>query len=516
LNPILRDKIHEALSSVLPVTIIVLLASIILVPMHAGIIMMFLLGALMLIVGMGFFTLGADMAMMPMGEGIGAQLTKNRQAALALFISFVMGFVITIAEPDLQVLAGQLASSVDPWTLIITVAVGVGFFLALAVARILLGVPIHLLLIIFYILMFSIVFYMSGTGKGAIIPAAFDSGGVTTGPVTVPFLLAMCLGVASLRGDKQSQNDSFGFVALCSIGPILSVLVLGLIRNMNTVETMAFIDTELIATYTIRDIVMAFISHLPAMIREIAIALAAIFSCFLIFQLITRRYRKTQVLRMIIGFVYTFIGLVIFLTGVNVGFLPVGQLFGSSLSSSNLKWLLVPLCMLIGYFIVAAEPAVLVLKKQVEEVSQGAITQKVLGRALAIGMSLALALTMLRILLQIPILYFLLPGYAFALILSFFVPKIFTGIAFDAGGVCSGPLTSTFLLPMAVGACAGIGGDLLQHGFGIVAMVAMTPLFVIQLLGLIYGVHSGERKAVETAGSVDTGLVFFEREYVYG
>jgi MFS family permease len=519
MNKVLQEKIKEAFSSVLPITAIVLIASIVLVPMSAGIIVMFLVGAALLIIGMGFFTLGADMAMMPMGEGIGAQLTKGQNVLLAIGVSFIMGLVITIAEPDLMVLALQLAESLNPWVLIITVGIGVGLFLALAVVRVLFGVPLRFLLLFLYILTFSLAFYMLRAGDGAFIPVSFDSGGVTTGPITVPFMLAMCLGVASLRGDKGSKDDSFGFVALCSVGPILSVMVLGVVNHITKVtpeipseESIALIDK-----YTDRDVVVQFIEHFPDTIKDVAMALVAILVFFAIFQLITRRYQKHQLAKIMIGFLYTFIGLVVFLTGVNVGFIPVGLLFGSKLGESELKWILVPLSMLIGYFIVAAEPAVHVLNKQVEEVSQGAITQKTMNTGLAVGMALALGITMVRILLGIPIMYILVPGYAFALILTFFVPKIFTGIAFDSGGVCSGPMTSTFLLPFAIGACAGSGGDTMRDAFGIVAMVAMTPLVVIQLLGLVYG----RKMAAEAkgAGQLATGegeIISFEEDYVYG
>jgi hypothetical protein len=486
MNKILKAKIMEAFSSVLPITAIVLIASVILVPMPAATILLFLGGAALLIIGMGFFTLGADMAMMPMGEGIGAQLTKGQNLVLAIGISFLMGLIITVAEPDLQVLALQLAESLNPWILIVTVGIGVGVFLAIAVLRVLLGVPLRFVLLFFYIATFVIAFYMLGTGDGAFIPVSFDSGGVTTGPITVPFMLATCAGVASLRGDKGSKDDSFGFVALCSIGPILMVLILGMITHISKVNPGAPVDTAAIARYTNRDVVMRFLEHFPNTIREVAMALGAILVFFVIFQLITRRYQKRQLGRIIIGFIYTFIGLVVFLTGVNVGFIPVGVLFGSELARSELKWILVPLGMVIGYFIVAAEPAVHVLNKQVEDISQGAITQKVMNRGLSIGMSLALGITMARILTGVSIMYILVPGYAFALILTFFVPKIFTGIAFDSGGVCSGPMTSTFLLPLAIGTCEGHGGDMIQDAFGIVAMVAMTPLIIIQIMGLIY------------------------------
>ncbi|MDR2193836.1 MAG: DUF1538 domain-containing protein [Treponema sp.] len=519
MNKVLQEKIQEAFTSVLPITAIVLIASIVLVPMSAGVIVMFLTGAALLIIGMGFFTLGADMAMMPMGEGIGAQLTKTSKLALALGISFVMGIIITVAEPDLQVLAGQLAESLNPWTLVITVGVGVGLFLAIAVMRVLFGIPLMAMLLVFYVITFAIAGYMLTTPDGSFIPIAFDSGGVTTGPMTVPFILAMCVGVASLRGDKGSKDDSFGFVSLCSIGPILSVLILGMIKHINKVDAGEPIDTSAIAAYTDRDVVLRFLEAFPEMLQEVAMALAAILLFFAVFQLISRRYKKQQLMRISVGFIYTFIGLVLFLIGVEVGFIPVGHLFGYELAKTDIKWALVPLSMLIGYFIVAAEPAVHVLNKQVEDVSQGAITQNVMNTALSIGMSLALGITMVRILTGISIIWILVPGYAFALILTFFVPRIFTGIAFDSGGVCSGPMTSTFLLPLALGTCEGVGGDMMKDAFGIVAMVAMTPLVVIQLLGLVYGRKMKAEKALSEAEMLGrekaSEIIVFEEDYIY-
>ncbi|MDR1996740.1 MAG: DUF1538 domain-containing protein [Candidatus Margulisbacteria bacterium] len=517
MNKVLQEKIWDAFSAVLPITAIVLIVSVLCVPLSAGITMLFLAGAALLVIGMGFFTLGADMAMLPMGEGIGAQLTKAQNIFLALGISFLMGFIITIAEPDLQVLALQLAASLGFWALVGTVGAGVGLFLAIAVLRVLFGVPLRIMLLVFYAVTFALAFYMQGAGNGAFIPVSFDAGGVTTGPITVPFMLAVCVGVASLRGDRSTRDDSFGFVALCSVGPILSVMALGVLNNITSVRPQlpSAQNIALIDQYSNREILQSFLAHFPSIIQEVAIALSAILVFFLLFQLLTGRYQKRQLARIIIGFFYTFIGLVIFLTGVSVGFIPVGSLFGSRLGASELRWLLVPLSMLIGYFIVAAEPAVHVLNKQVEDVSQGAITQKVMNTGLAVGMALALGLAMLRILYGLPILYILLPGYALALILTFFVPKIFTGIAFDSGGVCSGPLTSTFLLPFAIGACAGSGGNIMQDAFGIVAMVAMMPLVVIQLLGLIYKNQFAEAALAGAAAGADE-VIIFEEQYVYG
>ena len=519
MNKVLKEKIMEAFSSVLPITAIVLITSVILAPMPAGTILMFISGAALLIIGMGFFTLGADMAMMPMGEGIGIQLTKSSNLFIALFVSFIMGVVITIAEPDLQVLAQQVPA-IPNMALVLTVAVGVGLFLVLAVLRILLRIKLSMLLFIFYGLLFATVCVLPelapeeiATNFRNFIPVAFDSGGVTTGPMTVPFILAMGVGVASIRSDKNSQDDSFGLVSLCSVGPIMAVLLLGLFYNPSGANVESH---EILAAETSRDVVEHFALRLPHYAEEVLTAMGSIVVFFVIFQLVSRRYKKHQIGRIVIGFIYTFIGLVVFLTGVNVGFIPVGQLLGSQLAASPLKWVLVPLSMLIGYFIVAAEPAVHVLNKQVEDISSGAISQKVMNRGLSVGMSIALAITMLRILLGISIMWILIPGYIFAIILTFFVPRIFTGIAFDSGGVCSGPMTSTFLLPLAMGTCEGVGGNLMTDAFGIVAMVAMTPLIIIQVLGLIYGrkMKAAAETGIEGISAEEAGdITLFEEAF---
>jgi hypothetical protein len=499
MNKVLTAKIMEAFSSVLPITVIVLIASVILAPMPSGTILMFLAGAALLVIGMGFFTLGADMAMMPMGEGIGVQLTKSSNIFLAIFVSIVMGVIITIAEPDLQVLARQVPS-VPSMTLVLTVAGGVGLFLAVAVLRTFLKIRLSALLIIFYLVVFGLAFLP--VTPWSFIPVAFDSGGVTTGPITVPFILAMGIGVASLRSDKNSQDDSFGMVALCSVGPIMAVLLLGIFFNPGS----AAVESHNIPVVeTSRDVVKNFAIELPHFAEDVLIALGAIVACFLVFQLLTRRFKKHQLGRVAVGFVYTFLGLVVFLTGVNVGFIPVGQLLGSQLAVAPFKWILVPLGVIIGYFIVAAEPAVHVLNKQVEEISSGAITAKLMSRGLSIGMSIALGITMARILTGISLMWILIPGYTLALVLSFFVPPIFTGIAFDSGGVCSGPMTSTFLLPLAMGACEGVGGNLMTDAFGIVAMVAMTPLIIIQIMGLIYS--RKQKKSVAAQAEMQAGTI---------
>jgi len=476
INPQLLEKIKESLSSVLPITAIVLLLSVTITPLTTGALVLFLFGAALLIVGVGVFTLGVDMSMTPMGHGIGVTMSRARHIAVPLTVAFVLGMLITVAEPDLTVLAGQV-SAIPSTVLIFTVAAGVGLFLAVALLRTLLHIPLSHLLVGAYL----VVFGLTLLAPRNFIPVSFDSGGVTTGPITVPFIMAMGVGLASVRSDKDSTSDSFGLVALCSIGPVLSVLLLGICFAP---ESAAYTPVSMPDIVTTRDAADAFAGAIPHYAGEVASAMVPICAMFLLFQLLTRRFKHTQLWRIVSGLVYTYVGLVMFLTGVNVGFMPAGELIGSNIGGGEHPFLLIPIGMLMGYFIVAAEPAVHVLIKQVEEVSMGSISQGAMRQGLSIGVAVSVGIAMLRVLTGISILWFLVPGYAVSLALTFFVPQLFTGVAFDAGGVASGPMTAAFLLPFAMGACQARGGNLMTDAFGLVAMVAMTPLVTIQLLGL--------------------------------
>ena len=478
MNPKLREKTMESLSAVLPITGIVLLISIFLVPMELGSLVMFVTGAVMLILGMGLFQLGAEMAMTPIGEGIGVQISRTRKVLMILLMGFVMGAIITISEPDLQVLAQQVPS-VPNRVLIQTVAVGVGIFLALAILRIKFQIDLSKLLIVLYLLLICASFLV----PKEFLAVAFDSGGVTTGPMTVPFIMAMGIGLASRRTDKNSASDSFGLVALSSIGPILAVLILGCFYRPTEA---AYSLGDVAEVATTRDVVKVFGTSIPAYAREVLVSLFPIVLVFLIFQMFTRRYHRRQLKRIVVGLVYTYAGLVLFLCGVNVGFAPVGSFLGQELASLMFNWILIPIGMLIGYYIVKAEPAIQVLNHQVENVTDGAVSVKAMNRCMSLGVAISVGLAMMRVLTGLPIQWIILPGYLIALVLSRFVPKIFVGIAFDSGGVASGPMTATFLLPFAMGACETMGGDILTDAFGIVALVAMTPLVTIQVLGLWY------------------------------
>lgn len=479
---VLAEKLKEAAASVLPVTAIVAVLCLALVRVDVGLMLSFLLGSGLLILGMGLFTLGAELSMSRIGNLIGAKMTKSRKLWFILAVSFLLGVAITMAEPDLQVLATNVPA-IDKTVLIVTVSVGVGLFLMLCMVRILFSVSLRLLLIVFYALLFLGAF-LSDAG---FLSVAFDSGGVTTGPMTVPFIMALGVGVASIRSDENAKADSFGLVALCSIGPVMAVMLLGAIYPT---DTQADVNMVIGGFETTVELGGAYLRSLPTYMLEVAMALLPIFVFFLLFQVFSLRLRKLALTKIVMGVGYTFLGLVLFLTGVNVGFSPLGYVLGKELVTSRLSALLIPLAMLMGWFIIDAEPAVHILNKQVEELTSGAISAKAMGLSLSVAVALANGLAMVRVLTGLPILYFLLPGYAVALGLSFFVPRTFTAIAFDSGGVASGPLTATFMLPLAMGACTALGGNVMTDAFGLVALVAMMPLITVQVMGGIYVLKS--------------------------
>ncbi len=481
MNEKLREKINESLTTVVPITGIVLLLCIFLLPLDLGTIALFLVGAAFLIVGMGLFQLGAEMAMTSLGQGVGKYIVKSKKLAVMLLISFMVGMLITVAEPDLAVLAAQvpaIPNQVMTWV----VAVGVGVFMVIAVLRILFKIELKKLLMLLYPLIFILSFF----APADFTAVAFDAGGVTTGPMTVPFIMALGVGFSSVRGDKGSQEDSFGLVSLCSVGPILMVLLLGIFYQPDS-AVVSGVDISTLTT--LQEVMLEFAVMIPSYLKEVITILIPVFAVFVVFQLLTGSFKRIQVLRILVGFLYTLIGTTLFLTGVNVGFAPVGTLLGQQLATETWKWILLPVGALIGYYIVKAEPAVQILNKQVEDVTSGAITARAMNLCLSIGVSAAVLLAMLRILTGLDIYWVIIPGYLIALILCQFVQPIFVGIAFDSGGVASGPMTSTFLLPMAIGACTGVGGNIMTDAFGVIALVAMAPIIAVLVMGVMYEIR---------------------------
>ncbi len=493
----LIGKIKEALVSALPITAIVYVMS--LTPWFnftRNELISFTIGAVLLIMGIGFFNLGADLAMTPMGTQVGAGLSKKRKLGLLLGVSFAMGVLITIAEPDLQVLATQVAGVMDGTALIATVGAGVGLFLVVSILRIVFQKTLSELLSLFYMFLFALAMILVVQGKDWLLPVAFDSGGVTTGPITVPFIMALGLGISHVLGDRRSKENSFGLVALCSIGPILAVTVLGMLSNGD-------LGTYDVSYPPVDDILGQYLHAILDMMKEVSIALGMIVAFFLVCQLTFLRLSKRQLKKIAIGVAFTYLGLVIFLTGVNVGFMPVGYRLGEAMGNLGTEQpaVLVGFGVAMGVMVVLAEPAIHVLTHQVEEVTGGSVSRRSMILSLCIGVGAAIGLSMLRIVLGFSIIYYVVPGYFISLLLSLVVPKVYTAIAFDSGGVASGPMTSGFILPFAIGACMSVQGanGIMQNAFGVVAVVAMTPLITIQLLGFkaIVVTKLKERRAMQ-------------------
>ncbi len=476
---VVSEKIKEAFSSVLPISIIVLLLSVTVAPVSTDMMLSFLLGVVFTVTGMGLFTLGADTAMTPIGGYVGENVVKTKRLWIILPVFFIMGVLITVSEPDLQVLAGQLKDTINSTVLIVTVGVGVGVFLVIAFLRIVLKIKLKYILVFFYAALFILALFVPDN----FIPLAFDSGGVTTGPMSVPFIIAIGTGIAALRSDGSAEDDGFGFTALCSVGPILAVMILGIIFKP---ESFKITENVIPDADNSRDIALSFLSSFPSYLKEVAVALLPIIALYFVVRIFGEKTSKTDTVKILVGCIYTYVGLVFFLVGVNAGFLPLGYFLGEWIGNLSYNWIIVPIGMLLGYFVVAAEPAVHVLTVQVYEITGGAVPKKALSSALMIGVAVSVGLAMLRILLHIPIMYFLIPVYFIAIALSFAVPDIFTAIAFDSGGVASGAMATGFILPLALGLCNAVGGNAATEGFGVVAFVAMTPLITIQMLGLMY------------------------------
>ena len=492
------EKIKESIISVVPVMAIVVLLDATITPLGKGQLQQFLAGGVLLILGLSIFLMGADIGLVPFGQRVGSALTHKRNLGIMLFASFAIGFAITIAEPDVQVLAEQVSTtmpSLNKGALLVMIAVGVGLFLLIGTGRVVLQVPLRLLLTLFYIALFGLCAFIDPGFVGV----AFDAGGATTGPITVPFIMAMGVGVASAGRTKEgSEDSSFGLVGLASIGPIAAVAVFGILGTGGIAEAPAG-DVASVAFSTAD----AFLAIMPHISLEIFLALLPLFIMFVIFQVLLLKLPARQVRRLVFGMVYSFAGLVIFMTGVSGGFSPVGKALGMALGSFAGGAMLVPVGFLLGAVVVCAEPAVWVLTQQIEKVSGGYIQRRIMFAALSLSIAVAVVLGMLRVITGMSIWFVLVPGYALALVLTRFCPRLFTAIAFDSGGVASGPMATTFVLSLTLGASAGTGGNPVTDAFGMIAMIAMAPLITIQFLGLIF--KHLEKRRMELDESDRTG-----------
>lgn len=493
----------ESSFSVFPIVILVVLLSYTIAPMPSWNVILFLVSAAAVIAGITLFNFGVDMSLIPIGEHIGSALVKTGKLLLIVILSFIIGVFITIAEPDLAVMAGQI-NGVPNTVIIIGVSVGVGLALVGAFLRVLFQIPLSYILISCY----SIAFVLSCFTSKSFLSIAWESGGVTTGPIMVPFVMALGLGLASIRADKTSEEDSFGLISLCLIGPIITVLILGMFFTPSGGSAMTVPSVT-----SVRDIAKLFRSHFGEYTKQVAVALLPMIATFAVFQVFKLRLKLKEILKIGTGTVYTFLGLVLFLLGVNTGFLPIGYRLGSVLLKNNGPVVLFLVGMVIGYFVVAAEPAVFVLKRQVEEVTEGAVSAKSMGIGLSVGVAVSVGLAMLRVVTGLSLLYFVIPGYVFALALTFVVPRLFTSIAFDSGAVASGPLAATFMLPLAIGASEAMGGNIYADAFGIVALVALTPVITLQLFGLVYAIKSKRARKEMVVPEIEDTII--ELEYSF-
>ena len=507
------SKLKETAISVLPVMVIVLFLGLTFVPLDKYLLARFVTGGLLLIVGLTIFLLGVDLGIQPMGQRCGAELTKKRSLLLLLLVAFIIGFIVTAAEPDIQVFGDQVRGvfpAVKKLSITFVIAGGVGFFIMLGLLRTVLNLSIKWTFFVAYTLLFAISFFT----PDSFIGIAFDSGGATTGPMTVPFIMALGLGVSSVRDD---DDNSFGLTGVCSIGPVMAVLIYAIIiRNMvvstgstttiteNSLNTVVeALETTAAHKGVLSEIFGSFHHAAGHVFREALISIAPLFALFIIFQIVLLKMTKRQVIRIIIGFIYAFIGLTIFLIGVKGGFSQAGAELGEKLGKLAVNrggaWylLLIGTGLLLGAIIVCAEPAVWVLSEQVEQVSGGTIKRKVLLIFLSVGTAIAIGLSMWRAVAGFNLKYILIPGYALAMLLMIFCPSLFSGIAFDSGGVASGPLTSTFVLSFTLGAAAsGKGGN---DSFGVIALVAMMPLLAIQIMGIVFKMKQRKHTPQEVA-----------------
>lgn len=496
----LLNILKESLLSTMPITFIVLILywTRIVNLSHSELIG-FLVSAFMLVIGMSLFSLGTNQAMLPIGESLGASITKRKKLFFLIAVIFLIGVIVTVAEPSLILLAQQVP--LDTWTFVMIVALGVGVFLVIGIIRILFQKRMSTMLIAFYGVIFALVYF---SNKGY-IPMAFDASGVTTGLITVPFVMAIGTGVAHVRGGKQAHDDSFGLIGMASIGPILLIVILGiLIPDFPTYQ----VGSTTVPTTLLQSFVATGIQTM----LEIAIVLLPIVIFFFVYQAIFIRLPKQKIIKISVGLIYTFFGLVLFMTGANVGYLPIGRIVGQNLNNVDMSIVIVIIAFVMGALTAFAEPAVHVLGKRVEDVTGGTIRSWPLILTLSLGVGVAITLSVIRILFKIDIMIFLFIGYFLALGLSLIVPKIYTSIAFDSGGAVSGPMTSAFLTPLIIGFALDVNADVMLYGFGMVAFVAMMPLISVQLLGFNALVQAKVRQRIirrRIAEQFDDEIIYF-------
>lgn len=488
----LIEKLKESLQAVLPIGGIVLILHFTVAPLPGSILLAMLMGMVWLIFGLALFSLGTDMAMMPMGTHIGSSLLKSKSLPLIIVTLLIFGFMVTAAEPGLTVFAAQM-EAIPTTVLIAAISLGVGVFLVLAAFRTIFRWNLSRMLVVMYLVAFGCAFIAP-----EFFAVAFDASAITTGPVTVPFLLAIGAGFAAVSSNVDAEEDNFGISAICSVGPIIAVLMLGFFytgSGATAVEGMDLPQQSLSLT-------AKYLQGFYQSVKEVLVVVVPILVIFLIFQVTRLKLSRTELIKIGVGLLYLLLGLSVFLTGVNQGFMEAAGILGEKMGALSYKWILVPVCLVIGAGVVLAEPAVHVLAKQVEDITDGAISGKMLLVGMALGVGGAMSLSMVRMLLDISIWWFILPGFSLALLLTFFVPPIFAGIGFDSGGIAAGAMTAAFVLPFTIGVSGALGLDALSYAFGVVGMIAMMPPVAIQLMGMVYSAKLKKARRLEQIAEI--------------
>lgn len=493
---ILKSSFKESFITIIPIACIVMLLTL-LIPIPPALLTSFLFSSLLLVIGTSLFTFGADISMLTIGNRLGDKLVRSKKWWFILFVCLVIGTVITIAEPDLRVLADQL-TSIPSNTLILIVSIGVGIYMLISALRSMLGLDLNMLLLISFTVIFGLLPFV----PSELIPIAFDAGGATTGTISIPFIMMLGVGLVSHRTDKKAKESSFGLVALCSTGPILAVLLLGILYKPE-VST----DVNLLMNSSFG--IMNYVQQVIVSLGDVLFSIFPILIVFLFYQAITRDINKIEMRKIIFGILLVIMGLTLFLTAANVGFMDMGYFIGKEMFASNFKYLLIPLVMIMAFFIAIAEPAVQILIDQVVELTEGSISRRSMSFSLSIGVSIAAGLSILRVFTGTSFIYYALPGYLICLVLMFFVPKTFTAIGFDAGGATGGTLTTTFLLPITIGACLSNNGNILVDAFGISALASLVPIITVQFIGVIYQVKT---KYISSVDDIDDSIVDYAWE----
>ncbi|KUG03447.1 membrane spanning protein [hydrocarbon metagenome] len=484
---VLIEKLKEVLFAVLPITLIVLIINYSIIPLETNLVLRFILGALLIILGLSIFLFGVDIGIIPIGHFMGSSLSKAKNIWIVALVGLILGFFISIAEPDLHIIAGQIelvtSGLISKLGIIIIVSLGIAIMFSLGLIRIIKGIALYKILIILYTVILALALFTTPE----FLAISFDTSGATTGALTVPFIMAMAIGISALKKNSQaSEEDSFGLVALASIGPIISVMIMSILFKTDKISGIV----EYQMTYS-DSIIGPFISKLPTIATEAFFALLPLLVIFLLFQ-IAFKVEKKALRKILKGLIYTFSGLVLFLIGVNAGFMDVGRIMGNNIASLHNNSLIIFIGFILGLVTILAEPAVHVLTHQIEDITSGYVKRPVVISSISIGVGFAVALSMIRIIIpEIQLWHFLLPGYIIAISMTFLVPPLFVGIAFDSGGVASGPMTVTFILAFAQGVAESVkAADVLVDGFGMIALVALTPLIALQIVGYIFKIKS--------------------------